>query len=290
MSLYQCAELAIFPSLYEGYGLPVEESMACGAPTMAGDNSSLQEILPRDARFQPSDPGAIAEAIARGLTDKPFRDRLLALANQPPPTWGAVADKAVAVFEELSQKVGRFRPGWRRRPQLALVGVPPADAVAALTPTSTAWSASVDRYVNQGSRAQRRRAEGRRAQGRPRDGRRTEGRRTRRGGPGWPPPLERSGEDRPLAGRLRRHHWLATRDGGAGRRRRRATGRRMAGPGRCPPRPGARQVRRGQARSVQAAGQAARTIPSFSKRAHRAGGKPPAGSPKRPEAAQGKAR
>jgi glycosyltransferase involved in cell wall biosynthesis len=142
VSLYQCAELAIFPSLYEGYGLPVEESMACGAPTMAGDNSSLQEILPRDARFQPSDPGAIAEAIARGLTDKPFRDRLLALASQPPPTWGAVADKAVAVFEEMSQKAGRFRPGWRRRPQLALVGVPAelADAISAY--------ASVDRYVS----------------------------------------------------------------------------------------------------------------------------------------------
>ena len=90
VSLYQCAELAVFPSLYEGYGLPVVESMACGAPTMAGDNSSLQEILPRDARFQPADPGAIAEAIVRGLTDKPFRERLLALAGQRPrpgTTW-----------------------------------------------------------------------------------------------------------------------------------------------------------------------------------------------------------
>ena len=142
VSLYQCAELAIFPSLYEGYGLPVVESMACGAATMAGDNSSLQEILPRDARFQPADPGAIAEAIARGLTDQPFRDRLLALASQPPPTWAAVADKATAVFEQLLQKVGRFRPGWRRRPQLALVGVPDelAEALSAY--------ASVDRYVS----------------------------------------------------------------------------------------------------------------------------------------------
>jgi glycosyltransferase involved in cell wall biosynthesis len=142
VSLYQCAELAIFPSLYEGYGLPVEESMACGAATMAGDNSSLQEILPRDARFQPADPGAIAEAMARGLTDKPFRDRLLALASQPPPTWGAVADKATAAFEELLQKAGRFRPGWRRRPQLALVGVPDelAEALSAY--------ASVDRYLS----------------------------------------------------------------------------------------------------------------------------------------------
>ena len=140
VSLYQCAELAIFPSLYEGYGLPVVESMACGAPTMAGDNSSLQEILPRDARFQPADPGAIAEAIVRGLTDKPFRERLVALANQRPPTWEAVADKAAGVFEELLRRSSRYRPGWRRRPQFALVGVPRAlaDAVAA--------HANVDRY------------------------------------------------------------------------------------------------------------------------------------------------
>jgi glycosyltransferase involved in cell wall biosynthesis len=140
VSLYQCAELAVFPSLYEGYGLPVVESMACGAPTMAGDNSSLQEILPRDARFQPSDPGAIAEAIVRGLTDKPFRDRLLALAGQRPPTWDAVADKAAVVFEDLLRRSSRYRPGWRRRPQFALIGLPAelADAVSAY--------ANVDRY------------------------------------------------------------------------------------------------------------------------------------------------
>jgi Glycosyl transferases group 1 len=140
VSLYQCAELAVFPSLYEGYGLPVVESMACGAPTMAGDNSSLQEILPRDARFQPSDPGAIAEAIVRGLTDKPFRERLLALAGQRPPTWDVVADKAALVFEDLIRRSARYRPGWRRRPQFALIGLPAelADAVSAY--------ANVDRY------------------------------------------------------------------------------------------------------------------------------------------------
>jgi glycosyltransferase involved in cell wall biosynthesis len=124
VSLYQSAQLSVFPSLYEGYGLPVVESMACGAPTMAGDNSSLREILPRDARFQPSDPGAIAEALIRGLTDKAFRARLVALAGQPAPTWDSVADKAAIVFEELFRRANAYRPAWRRRPCLALVGVP----------------------------------------------------------------------------------------------------------------------------------------------------------------------
>ena len=186
VSLYQCAELAIFPSLYEGYGLPVVESMACGAPTMAGDNSSLQEILPRDARFQPADPGAIAEAIVRGLTDKPFRERLVALANQRPPTWEAVADKAAGVFEELLRRSSRYRPGWRRRPQFALVGVPRAlaDAVAA--------HANVDRYEAPANGAYKSPGEhkaaehpgeghdGRRTQGRPRAAGATGGRRTGR--------------------------------------------------------------------------------------------------------------
>jgi len=140
VSLYQCTELAVFPSLYEGYGLPVVESMACGAPTIAGDNSSLREILPREARFQPADPGAIAEAIARGLTDRPFRDRLALLAGQPPPTWESVADKAAVVFEELLQRPARYRPGWRRRPYLALVGLPDGLAEAFST------YARVDRF------------------------------------------------------------------------------------------------------------------------------------------------
>jgi glycosyltransferase involved in cell wall biosynthesis len=135
VSLYQSAQLSVFPSLYEGYGLPVVESMACGAPTIAGDNSSLREILPRDARFQPSDPGAISEAVTRGLLDKSFRARLSALASQPAPTWESVADKAANVFEELLRRASTYRPGWRRRPCLALVGVPSqlAEALAAGT-------------------------------------------------------------------------------------------------------------------------------------------------------------
>jgi glycosyltransferase involved in cell wall biosynthesis len=139
VSLYQSTQLAVFPSLYEGYGLPVDESMACGAPTIAGDNSSLREILPREARFQPTDPGAIAEAIARGLTDKAFRARLTALASRPAPTWDAVADKAAVAFEELFRRANTYRPAWRHRPCLALVGVPPelADALAPGTLSDT---------------------------------------------------------------------------------------------------------------------------------------------------------
>jgi len=140
VALFQSTELAVYPSLYEGYGLPVIDSLACGAPTIAGDNSSLREILPREARFEPTDPGAIAGAIVRALTDKPFRERLMALTNIEPPSWEPVADKAAAVFEELLRRSLRYRPAWRKRLQLALVGVP-SKLATALEPL-----ASVDQF------------------------------------------------------------------------------------------------------------------------------------------------
>jgi glycosyltransferase involved in cell wall biosynthesis len=136
VALFQSTELAVYPSLYEGYGLPVIDSLACGAPTIAGDNSSLREILPREARFEPTDPGAIAGAIVRALTDKPYRERLMALTNIEPPSWASVADAAAAVFEELLRRSLRYRPAWRKRPQLALVGVP-AKLATALGPLAS---------------------------------------------------------------------------------------------------------------------------------------------------------
>jgi glycosyltransferase involved in cell wall biosynthesis len=136
VALFQSTALAVYPSLYEGYGLPVIDSMACGAPTIAGDNSSLREILPREARFEPTDPGAIGGAIVRALTDRPFRERLTALTKAEPPSWESVADKAAVVFEELLRRSLRYRPAWRKRPQLALVGVP-AKLATALGPLAS---------------------------------------------------------------------------------------------------------------------------------------------------------
>jgi hypothetical protein len=149
VSLYQSTDLAVYPSLYEGFGLPVLESMACGAPTIAGDNSSLREILPREARFEPSDPEAIAQTMVRGLTDTVFRARLAEIARQEPPSWDSVADKAATAFEALARRWGTSRPVWRRRPYLALVGTPPelGDAVRPF--------ASSDWFCGPGQRPQR---------------------------------------------------------------------------------------------------------------------------------------
>ena len=125
VALHQAAELAVYPSHYEGYGLPVVDALACGTPAIGGDNSSLQELLPREARFQPDDPWAIGEAITRALTDPSHRRHLLSLAQQEPPSWASVAERAATTFERLFRQASEWRPGWHRRPVLATVAVPP---------------------------------------------------------------------------------------------------------------------------------------------------------------------
>ena len=60
LRLYQATELLCFPSLIEGYGLPVAEAMACGAVAIVSDVDPLRDLVTADARFDPSDPAAIS--------------------------------------------------------------------------------------------------------------------------------------------------------------------------------------------------------------------------------------
>ena len=78
VSLYRSATLVVFPSLYEGLGLPVLEARACGAPVVCSDSSSMAEIVERPgARFDPSDPGDIARVVQTYLSDPSSRSELV---------------------------------------------------------------------------------------------------------------------------------------------------------------------------------------------------------------------
>lgn len=67
-ALYSACELFVFPSLYEGAGLPILEAMTCGAPVAASGTSAMPELLGDDeATFDPADPADIARAVREAL-------------------------------------------------------------------------------------------------------------------------------------------------------------------------------------------------------------------------------
>ncbi|HEV3362804.1 MAG TPA: glycosyltransferase family 1 protein, partial [Acidimicrobiia bacterium] len=101
LRLHQGTDLFVFPSLYEGYGLPVAEALACGAPVLAADASSLPEIVRPEALFDAGRPEAMSAAIERGLTDDAFRRRLLAVSGRAPSSWDDVAHATLEVYDRI---------------------------------------------------------------------------------------------------------------------------------------------------------------------------------------------
>lgn len=78
-ALYAGATLFVYPSLYEGFGLPVAEAMACGTPVVASNASSLPEVAGDAALyFDPRDVNAIASTMQRALNDEALRADLRA--------------------------------------------------------------------------------------------------------------------------------------------------------------------------------------------------------------------
>lgn len=103
-ALYTLADLFVFPSLYEGFGLPPLEAMACGTPVVASDNSSLPEVLGQAALYcNAEDVNGLANAMLEGLTDADTRARLitLGLAQARRFTWEEAARQLVKAYEAV---------------------------------------------------------------------------------------------------------------------------------------------------------------------------------------------
>lgn len=106
--LYGEAEVAVVPSLYEGFSLPAVEAMASGVPVVATTGGALPEVVGEDGRsallVEPGDPGALAAAIGRLLDDPELRGRLSNAGRERALsryTWQVTAKGTAACYEAL---------------------------------------------------------------------------------------------------------------------------------------------------------------------------------------------
>jgi len=105
-ALYSAAELFAFPSLYEGFGLPILEAQACGTPVLTADNSCLPEAGGAGALYcKAEDVASIAEALLTLAQDADMRQRLRAsgLTNAAQFTWERSAQQLLAAYQKVLQ-------------------------------------------------------------------------------------------------------------------------------------------------------------------------------------------
>mgnify|MGYP003602377777 FL=1 len=104
--LYQNAALFVFPSLYEGFGIPVLEAMQYGVPVVCANTSSLPEVAGDCARFvKPTDVNDIAQGILELLTD-PVRAEELSLRGKAQAerfNWDQSAEKLMQIYQRLGE-------------------------------------------------------------------------------------------------------------------------------------------------------------------------------------------
>jgi len=103
-ALYAGAKVFVFPSLYEGFGLPPLEAMACGCPVIVSNVSSLPEVCGDAAYYvNPYDVESIAEGIHKVLTDEALRQNLIKKGIERVKlfSWEKAAKEHLKVFEEV---------------------------------------------------------------------------------------------------------------------------------------------------------------------------------------------
>lgn len=104
-TLYSCATLLVYPSWYEGFGLPVLEAMACGCPVLASTDAALRELSDNSAcHVQPGDIAAMSNALRELLEDENRRRELslAGLARAQAFDWDKSAMRHLRLFGEVA--------------------------------------------------------------------------------------------------------------------------------------------------------------------------------------------
>jgi glycosyltransferase involved in cell wall biosynthesis len=102
LALYNVADVVAYVSLYEGFGLPVIEALACGAVVVASSTTAIPEVAGDAALLvDPADEAAIAVSVAEASTDRALRSRLAAAGPLRAAgfTWDRCAELTVAAYE-----------------------------------------------------------------------------------------------------------------------------------------------------------------------------------------------
>lgn len=105
--LYNLADLFVFPSLYEGFGIPMLEAMKCGIPTVVSRTSSMPEVVGNSAMLiNPHDAEEIANSIYLLVTDSDLRREKIdaGKARAREFSWEKSAIKMIKIYEELGHK------------------------------------------------------------------------------------------------------------------------------------------------------------------------------------------
>ena len=103
---YSNAECLVFPSLYEGFGLPPLEAMSCGCPVIASDSSSLPEVVGEAAiKISSRDIKGLAMALEEILTKRQLKEKLITKGMKQAAkfSWEQTAKETLRIYKEVEE-------------------------------------------------------------------------------------------------------------------------------------------------------------------------------------------